>query len=45
MDTSNNTKLSSAYYQTRTARRANSTRTMHNIDSDTTTTEQQPHIG
>ena len=44
MDTSSNTKLSSSYYQTRTARRVNSTRTMHNIDSDTTTTAQQPHI-
>ena len=45
IDTTNNTKLSTAYYQTQTARRANSTRTMHDIDSGTTTTAQQPHIG
>ena len=45
MDTSNNTKLSTAYYQTRTARRANSTRIMHDLDSNTTATSQQPHIG
>ena len=45
MDTTSNTKLSTAYYQTRTARRANSTRIMHDIDRNTTSTAQQPHIG
>ena len=45
MDTTSNTKLSSGYYQTGTARRANSARIMHDIDNNTTTTAQQPHIG
>ena len=45
MDTTSNTKLSTAYYQTRTARRANSTRIMHDIDRNTTSTAQQLHIG
>ena len=45
MDTTSNTKLSTAYFQTRTARRANSTRIMHDIDRNTTSTAQQPHIG
>ena len=45
MDTSHNTRLSTAYYQTRNARRANCTRTIHNMDKNCTTTEQHPHIG
>ena len=47
MDTTSNTKLSSAYFQTRTAEEQKTQEpcTIHNIDSDTTTTAQQPHIG
>ena len=45
MDTSSNTKLSTAYYQTRNTRRAHNTTKIHNIDNNTTHETTAPHIG
>ena len=45
MDTSSNTKLSTAYYQTRNTRRAHNTTQIHNIDNNTTHETTTPHIG
>ena len=45
MDTSNNTKLSTIYYQTRNTRRARNTTTLHNIDNSTMQQIHNTHIG
>ena len=45
MDTSSNTKLSTAYYQTQNTRRAHNTTQIHNIDNNTTHETTAPHIG